>query len=309
MITTVTLNPCNDLTFNISNFVYGGMNRVLSQRFDFAGKGFNVARIVSRLGEKATATGFLYDENGKDMQKSLIDEGVTVDCIWKQGKIRTNIKLFDEKKKVITEVNEQGVFASKDDVDEVFKKIIELADNSDFLVLSGSICPGCEDDIYSNIIRFCSNNTKIILDAEGKKLSLGIEQKPFMIKPNLFELETALNKTLETNEDIKNACREIIEKGVEIVAVSMGERGLIIADNNKTIFAPPIKDLQVLGTVGAGDSMVAAFAVSLKRGLPLEEVCKQGVAAASGCVSRAGTDLVTKQDIEQLLPKVEIVEI
>lgn len=308
MIITVTPNPCNDLTWSIEHFCYAGMNRIQSQRLDFAGKGFNVAKALQRLGgESVVATGFLYDENGEASQKALQSEGVKVDCVWKPGRIRTNTKLFDCEKNTITEFNESGIEAGKEDVQELFDKIIALAKESRFLIMSGSLPPGCPNDFYANVIAACQLfPCKIALDAEGEKLLLGIEQKPALIKPNLFELETAVGRKLEKLSDIQSACDEIIEKGVEIVLLSLGSDGAYISNGCEQYKAGPVKGIQVRGTVGAGDSMLAAAVLAWEKNLPLAEIFRWSVASATACVVQEGTGLVTKALFEEYLPQVEI---
>lgn len=308
MITGVTLNPCNDRTVTIPAFVYGGMNRIQSDRLDLAGKGYNVAKAVARLGEKAGATGFLYTENGAATQKSMEDDGVKVDCVWEKGRIRTNTKIFDLEKRVVTELNESGVFATAEALDLLADKVVEWAKCSGYLSFSGSLPPGCPNDYYKRLIKLAKPYCRTILDAEGEKLTQGILAQPFMIKPNLFELETSVGRSLSSIEEIKKAAIEIIDRGVSIVAVSLGGEGAFICNGRESYFAPRV-DVVVHGTVAAGDCMVAGLSVGLVRGLPLKELFRMGVASATACVMQEGTGLVTIPVLNEVIGKVDVMAV
>ncbi len=309
MITTVTLNPCNDMTLRIDELVIGGMNRVRSQRFDIAGKGFNVARGIVRLGGQATATGFLYNDNGADTERTLKDDGVVVDCVWKPGRIRTNTKVFDANEATVTEFNSPGVSVSARDLDDVFDKIVGLARVSDYLVLSGSLPPGAPTDTYGRLVAKCRDLCKVILDAEGESLLKGIAAKPYMVKPNRFELESAVGVPLPTLAYIQEAAMSITRKGIPIVAVSLGADGALICGPDECFYAPPVEGIVVRGTVGAGDSMMAGFCIGLEKKMELPNIFRMGVAAATACVTLEGTGLVTRAGMEEMRSRVQIQKI
>lgn len=307
LICTVTLNPCKDRTWRIERFVYGGMNRIQNERMEYSGKGFNVARAASRLGCDCVATGFLYEDGAEAIRRELQREGVAVDCVTKSGRVRINTKVFDEEKRVVTEFNEAGVDATEQDVCEAVDKITELASNCSLLVLSGSLPPGCPVDVYARIMTRCAEfSCKVLLDAEGEKLAQGIAARPFLVKPNRFELETAVGRVLHKTRDVFDAARAVIAQGVGVVAVSLGAEGALITDGGKGFFAPPVRELAVRGTVAAGDSMVAGFCYALAQDLPLEDMLRCGVAAASDCVTREGSEMVTRDGFDAMLERVDI---
>lgn len=306
MITTVTLNPCNDKTVVIPHFIYGGMNRVLRQRLDLAGKGFNVARCVARLQEEAVATGILYEENGSATQMCLEGENVQTDCVWLPGSIRTNLKIFDEKEATVTEINEAGSSVSPEDLKQVGKKIEEWARQSDYLVLSGSLPPGAPGDTYARIIARCKPHCLVMLDAEGESLLRGIGGKPYLVKPNRYELEMLVDMALPTLAFVKDAALSLIRAGVEIAVVSLGEEGALITDGEESYYAPPVTGITVQGTVGAGDSMLAGVVVGLMQKKPLSEIFRMGVAAATSCVVQEGTGLMEPDEMQVFLSQVEL---
>ena len=135
--------------------------------------------------------------------------------------------------------------------------VVRHAENSDYLILSGSLPPGCPQDYYRTLIDAVEGlGCRCVLDADGERLKYGLEAKPFMIKPNRFELETMTGGPLKSLSDIRRAAMRYIDMGVEVVAVSLGADGALITDGDSTLYAPRM-NIEVKGTVGAGDAMVA----------------------------------------------------
>lgn len=306
MITTVTLNPCNDWTLVIPSFTYGGMNRVESEELFLAGKGFNLAKASARLGHRACALGFLYEENGASTQKMLEMENVHVDCVWSPGKIRTNIKLFDAEKRVITEINQPGVPVSPELLLKIEEKVRFWSAKSRFIVLAGSLPPGSPVDFYKTLAKVVDKPCKVVIDAEGKKLLCALEAKPYMIKPNLFELQSIAGKRLENSSDLSGAANDILRQGVEVVAISLGEKGALLYTSAEGWYAPALK-LEVKGTVGAGDCMLAGLCCAALSGLNPKEMLRMGMASAADAVTRPGTELCQRQGVLEMLDRIEVV--
>ncbi len=65
----------------------------------------------------------------------------------------------------------------------------------------------------------------MILDTSGKLLEIGNEACPTLIKPNIDEIRMLTGKQCDDIQDIIEAAKTIHEKGVEIVAVSLGADG------------------------------------------------------------------------------------
>ncbi len=306
MITTVCLNPCIDRSISIAEFTYGGMNRVKSVRNDAGGKGVNVAVTAARLGLETECIAFLHKNGGSEIENRLFSNGVACDGVRLDGTLRTNIKLLDESKSIITEINESGAPVSSESIEQMTRLIASHAQNSDFLVLSGSLPPGCPNDYYRTLIEAAGKlNCRCVLDADGAKLAEGLKARPYLIKPNQYELELLVGKSLSSLDEIRSAALQLIDGGVSIVAVSMGGDGALVTDGQKTFFAPRVP-VEVKSTVGAGDAMIAGFTAGCLEGLPLEETFVRAVACATASVMSEGTQLIDKEVYSSLLEKIEI---
>ena len=108
LITTVCLNPSIDQMLVIDGFAYGGLNRVQTTRRDAGGKGVNVAVAASALGAQAECVGFMFKESARLFETRLRMSGTASDFVWLEGSARTNLKVFDRQRGVVTEFNESG---------------------------------------------------------------------------------------------------------------------------------------------------------------------------------------------------------
>ena len=281
MITAVSLNPSIDRTLTVESFTPGGLNRIVARRDNAAGKGINVALTVAGLGLDAECLGFMYRDSAPLFEKRLMLNSTAYEFIWCEGCVRTNIKVFDRAAGVVTELNESGHPIEEDKLDQMVELVVRHAENSDYLILSGSTPPGCPQDFYRTLIGAVDGlGCRCVLDADGDRLKYGLEGRPFMIKPNRFELETMTGSKLQSIADIKKAALKYIDLGVEVVAVSLGAEGALITNGDETLYAPRM-NIEVKGTVGAGDAMVAGLAAGFMADSSLENTFRNGVACAS----------------------------
>ncbi len=306
MITSISLNPSIDRTLTVESFTPGGLNRVLSSGDVAAGKGINVALTVSALGLNAECVGFMYRDSAPLFEKRLMVNSTAYDFIWLDGAARTNIKVLDQSAGVVTELNESGREIDAESLKRMTELVCAHADNSDYLILTGSMPPGCPDDYYATLIDAVAGlGCRCVLDADGERLRKGLAAGPFMIKPNRFELESMTGKRLDSIAEIRDAARHYIEQGVEVVAVSLGADGAIILRGDEALYAPKL-NIEVKSTVGAGDSMVAGLIAGFMAEEDLEETFRMGMACATARCMTEGYHIVDKTLYRAVMEMVQI---
>ena len=144
-----------------------------------------------------------------------------------------------------------------------------------------------------------------MLDADGDRLRLGLEARPFMIKPNRFELESMAGHSLDTLEAVRDAARKYIHMGVEVVAVSLGVDGAMILRDKEALYAKKL-NIEVKSTVGAGDSMVAGLVAGFMAEHTLEETFRMGMACATARCMTEGYRIVDRTVYKALMDMVVI---
>ncbi len=305
MIITVTLNPAIDKTVEVPDFSLGALNRTVSSRTDIGGKGINVAKVVRALGYECVAMGILFGQTGRFVGKALEKLGITCDFVYASGETRTNIKINDPVSHTTTELNEPGPQVAHEVFLELRNRITERLTPGDILVFSGSVPPGTDRDIYRDWIGyFNERGAYTILDADGDLFRFGMEAGPAAVKPNLYELGNYFGRPLDTTSEIYTKGRELFRFGTQRILVSMGDKGAVMIDRQTGLFLPAMP-IHVSGTVGAGDAMVAALAVSKERGDTPEAAMRLAVACAAASVMKAGTSTPSFDEVNALLGQLE----
>lgn len=307
MIITVTLNPAVDKTVEIGSFEVGKVNRVSSIRLDAGGKGINVSKVLMSLGGSSKAVGILGGSAGNFIKKYLDSHGIENDFLMINAETRTNLKVIDSLRKTNTDINESGLRIDQADIDAMEKIIFSNICKDTVLVLSGSVPANVDKTIYAKWIATAKTaGAKTILDADGELLSNGIKAGPTIVKPNIHELGMLFGSDIDNIQSADKAARSLIEQyKIEVVAVSMGEKGAIFLNRDHTLFAHGIK-VDVISTVGAGDAMVAALAFCINNGSDFEKSVRLATAAATANVMTSGTQPADYSRIVELESRVKL---
>lgn len=293
----------------LNKLVIGGMNRITAVVESPSGKGYNVARGVSRLGVPACAAGTMFRSNGELIMQALKDDKVDAQLTMLPGRVRTNMKILDESRREVTEINEPGTAIDQQVIDEITQQILSLCKRSKYMVFSGSIPRGTDPSIYKQMIQAVnSTGCKAVLDSEGLPFTLGIQAKPYMIKPNLYELELLVGHELRELDEILLHARDIIREGVEVVLVSMGSRGAVLVQKDSAWYTPaPI--VEVASTVGAGDCMLSGALYALYNSMLPMQVMRYATAAAASCVMQNGAELLNAAQTQSLLDTITVKQV
>jgi len=290
MIKTVTLNPAVDKTVEINDFKVGEVNRISSIRLDAGGKGINVSKTIKALDGSSIATGFLAGRNGEYIKECLNQMELFHDFLFVKGETRTNLKVVDSRNGTNTDINEPGlVEVTEEDLRRLEHKIFSDLSKDDILILSGSVPFNVPVCIYREWIeRANKTGIRVLLDADREYLKEGIKGRPYLVKPNIEELESLLNRKLNNKTEIVSAGRILLDMGIKMVAISLGADGAFFLHGEHAIYAEGLK-VEVKSTVGAGDAMVAALAFAIDRGDPFEKTVALSVAAGTAAVASEGT--------------------
>lgn len=296
MIYTVTFNPALDYIVTMNQFEYGVTNRISSENIRSGGKGINVSTILSNLGIKNTALGFVAGFTGEEIIRRLGEMGISNGFIrLDEGFSRINLKLENVEG---TEINGAGPDISEDKVNQLMAKLDELKEG-DTLFLSGSIPRTMDDDVYQKIMAMLDGRgITIIVDATRDLLMNVLPYKPFLIKPNDQEIGEIFNVKIENRSDVIPYAKKLKELGAQNVLVSLAARGAVLVAADGSVFETDAPKGQFVNGVGAGDSMVAGFMTGWMNTHDYEHAFYMGVAAGSATAFSEG--LATKEKIEEV---------
>ena len=299
-IVTITLNPSIDKSTVVKNLVPEKKLRCAEPKFEPGGGGVNVSRAIKKLGGSSSAIYFAGGYSGSFFTQLLDTEGIESIVVPIAEYTRENMIVVDESSNLQYRFGMPGPAVSPSEIESFFN-ILENAGKADYLVASGSLPQGVNDDFFTRLAKVSRRmNAKLIVDTSGEPLRKAIDEGVYMIKPNLGEL-SMLNGVHELHDgDITEAARNIIDKGgAEVIVVSMGASGATLVTRDEVITSPS-PTVRKKSTVGAGDTMVAGMVLYMAENKCWKDVLQYGVAAGTATTMNSGTELCKKADVERL---------
>ena len=149
-----------------------------------------------------------------------------------------------------------------------------------------------------------AKDKKIILDpapADIKIMDKELLEKIYIAKPNETELAFLTNMPTNTNEEVINAAKKLVDLGVQNVIVSLGKKGAILLNKEETDHFPAV-DSKVVDTTAAGDSFIAGITLGLAKGKNIKESIEFASKIAAITVSRQGaqTSIPSKDEVQNI---------
>ncbi len=309
MILSITMNPAVDKIYLLENYRINEVHRPIQVIDSPGGKGINVARVARTLGEKVATTGFVGGANGKFIEDEVEKLGMENRFVHIEGNTRICVNVTDTVGKTCTEVLEPGPFIEKEIAEIFIQEFEKMIQDVDVITMSGSLPQGMGADFYYRLIQIAKReNKKVILDTSKDALVQGITSKPYMIKPNTDEIKSFYSGRLETLEEKIEALRFLAQKEVALPVISLGGQGSIAAYEGE-IYHVCFPSIEVVNTVGSGDSFVAGCAVGFMRGYDVVETLRLATACGSVNAMYSQTGFVTLEDVEAFKEKVEVKKI
>ncbi|MBY6196248.1 1-phosphofructokinase [Vibrio hangzhouensis] len=302
---TITLNPALDLTGSLETLNKGSVSLVNQGSLHAAGKGVNVARVLSDLGAEITVTGFLGTDN-QELFCQLFDElGAKDRFVRVPGSTRINVKLVEDNGEV-SDINFPGVEVTEQAIAQFEATLNSLMVDHDYFVFAGSLPRGISAEQCATWIDHLQQNGKrVLFDSSRDALTKGLESKPWLIKPNDEELSQFVGRHLSTQEQCLEAAETLSDKGIANIVVSMGAEGVLWLENNQWLQAKPPR-MDVVSTVGAGDTLVAGLCWGHMQSLMKEELLSFATALSALAVSQVGVGVPCIEEVKSLQQQIQV---
>jgi sugar/nucleoside kinase (ribokinase family) len=143
--------------------------------------------------------------------------------------------------------------------------------------------------MYIEVVKEASKHANILSFNPGALLSsYGLDALEQILKKTDILFLNQKEVTILTDMDCNDGALELIENGVPLVVVTMGNKGAVVYSPSGQIQYPSSK-LNVLDTTGAGDSFAAGFVTAYYKKKDLKECLKAGNESAASCVSKFGS--------------------
>lgn len=310
-VVTITLNPALDLTGSLDALSVGSVSLVSKGSLHAAGKGVNVAKVLSDLGAEVTVTGFLGRDNEELFCQLFEEMKANDEFIRVDGATRINVKLVEQDGRV-SDINFPGVEVSEQAIAEFEVRLFELAKTHEFFVLAGSLPKGISPEQCAEWIeKLHQMGKKVLFDSSRAALAAGLDAHPWLIKPNDEELSEFVGRELDTPEACQQAAQDLAQKGIENIVVSLGSKGVMWLGNNEQaqpewMYSQPPK-MNVVSTVGAGDTLVAGLCWGhMQQDWDRSQILSFATALSALAVSQVGVGVPNIEDVKELQQQVTL---
>lgn len=301
MIYTLTVNPSLDYMIKLDALRIGEIQRTSEEEIIYGGKGINVSRMLQHLGLSSIAYGFVGGESAQMYVQGVIGEGIHASFLpVKKGFTRINVKIFADQE---TQINGQGPQPDATELEEMLQRLSQLG-QGDILVIAGSMQSSIPDTYYAQIVRMLqANGALCIVDTSNAALLHVLEEKPFLIKPNIQELEELFRCPMREGI-LFSSMQALQQKGVRNVLVSCGDKGAYLLDEQGAIYYGKSVTGKVVSTIGCGDAMVGGFLYGWMEKNEYVHAFRMGLAAGSASAFTSG--IADGEAVRALLDRVEI---
>lgn len=304
MIYTCTLNPSLDYFMEFDKVELGKTNRSSLEYYEAGGKGINVSIVLNNLMIPSRALGFVGGFT-KDFFISLLQKYEYIEPVFTfiEGHTRINVKVKGDL--LETELNAKGPSITEEDMRMMLRRV-ERLNRSDIFVLSGN-CPDNLVDLTEKMIQLCiENDVKFVLDVNHELLLRLLKYKPFLVRPNIEDLETMFDEVIADQKQLIHAGRRCVELGAENVILMMGKDGSLLINQDGVYHANSI-DAEVVNSVGAADSMIAGFVMNYLRSRDIITTFKY--ANCCGIATAFSKGMATREKIESLYDEILVTKI
>lgn len=302
-IITLTLNPAFDTHYTVKGFVPFAENYADYVSTQPGGKGVNIAKALKIYGKDCENIIVLGKENAERFEQLM---SIPYTPIYAEGKIRENITVHSDINPE-TRISLDNFFLSDDQLMQIGEKIYDNCDINTIVTLTGRLPKGLSREA---VFIFCKNikskGSKLVIDSNSFSLDMLTEIAPWLIKPNEEEISKFFRECHNLAE-AEEIAKIIHNEGIDNVMISMGKQGIAYAGNSKC-FSVNSPKIEVISTIGAGDSSVSGFIYAYSQGMNQEECVKHAVAFGSAACLTEGTLPPLKEDIDNILKKIKVEE-
>lgn len=306
---TLTLNPALDLATTTHQVAPTHKLRCGPVQRFAGGGGINVARVLHRLGADVLAWALVGGAAGAQVNQLLAAEGVPVVLQPIAGDTRENFSVVETSTGQEFRFVLPGPTLHIAEWQACLHALTAQQPPPRWLIASGSLPPGTPDDFYAQLAHALAVRdappVRLVVDTSGPALAAALTAGVTLVKPSLRELREVMQQPLEHAADGCSAAQSLVTSGAaEIVALSLGEQGAVLATRDGVWQAAALHVPVTTGTTGAGDCFLAALLWALDRGDAPAEALRWGVAAGAAALLQPGTALAQPEDIARLVHNV-----
>lgn len=284
----------------LDKYVWGSVSRISPEapiqilnikKEDYrAGGAANVAANLASLGATVYASGTVgKDENGKILKTVLKKKGVDISGIIEDPHKPTIIKtrMIAQNQQVLRIDSESTELVNSRTASSLIEKV--SSKKFDLLIFQDYQKGTLTDKLCKDLIKKIQCSVFVGLKTNSIRKYTGAT----CVSLNKHELSTLTS----TNSVAAGSKKLVKDLKLQFIIVTLGEHGILVATKNGISIQHSSQAREVYDVTGAGDTVLAAFALGYSSGLSLSECARLANIAAGIVVGKLGTSTLTKDEL------------
>jgi rfaE bifunctional protein kinase chain/domain len=265
----------------------------------------NVAHNIVSLGGQATTVGVVGEDGASEVLEGLLRER-GIDFIAIEDKRPTTVKtrVIAHSQQVVRFDHEEKEKLGGKVLRGLVEYILKAVPEHDAVVLSdykkGVVTP----EVIKAVLKASGSEKLVAVDPKVGHFPLyrGVS----VITPNVMEASQGSAVEIRDERTLLRAGRALIKKlGVRAVLLTRGEEGMSLFQSDGVIHIPTLAR-KVYDVTGAGDTVIAAFALAYAAGASLQDSAVFANHAAGVVVGEVGTAVATPARVRQSIKAAKI---
>ena len=308
-IMTITLNPALDLSTVTETVRPGPKIRCAAPVDEPGGGGVNVSRTIRALGGRSLAVVCLGGTTGTRLLNRLDHEGITSIRFEIPGETRQSFSVTDASSKAQYRYVMPGPEWAGEDEKRLLALVAKLLRGQERIVLSGSLPDGVSGDITRALNDLGESvGASLAVDISGEHLSYLVAQPSdlWLMRMDKSAAEGLAGRKLNDTASVAEFAGSLVDTGVaRNVIIGSGSSGVVLVGESGRFHGHcPTPD--AAGHNGAGDSLIAAYVLSISEGQSAEDALKRGVAASIASMTRHEAGSIWADEFAALIGQVVI---
>lgn len=264
-----------------------------------AGGAANAAVNVASLGGKAVLIGAVgKDLNGAALLEKLRDSNVNCDFVTASANIQTTTKVrvlagqhYAPRQQVIRIDYENKKSIEPEIIEKLKLNLIKAGENADAIIISDYNYGVANREIFKTAEKIArEKQIPLLIDS---RFRLEDFANATTATPNQEEIEQILGADF-TEENCVELCRKL---GYEALLITRGNAGMLLIEKGETLHFEAVGAKEPIDVTGAGDTVIAAYALGLACAVGFAESAKMANHAGGIVVMKKGTASVSAAEL------------
>lgn len=300
----------------LDKFSYGKVSRIspeapvpvlhIAREDTMLGGAANVACNVSTLGAQPVLIGVIGDDKDAQTFRGLLGtfgDGIEDGTISIAGRpTTTKLRLVAQGQQIVRADSEQSQQIDPDTEEALIDCYEAALETCDIVCVSdygkGVLTDRVLEAVFATAKKACKS---VIVDP--KRVDFAGYAGAQFIKPNASELSRATGLRVETDDEAAVAARKMISLTGADILCTRSEKGISLFRAGAEPLHMATQAREVYDVSGAGDTVMAAFAIATAADRPMPEAVRIANTAAGIVVMRQGTATVTAAELDEAMRK------